>query len=373
MTDPALKLMIPGPVQVEDDVLEAMAQPIQPHYGPQWREMYTETTGMLKTVFGTRGDVFLLVGSGCASIDACLGSALATGEKLLIGANGFFGDRLRAIAESYGLDPVPVPAEWGRPLRPEDFDAALARHPDVRLVAAVHVETSTGIVNPVAEIGQVARRHGVPFMVDAVSSLGGLPVRMDDWGIDLCASASQKCLGAPPGLAPVAVGPGGWEAIDRHASVGHGWFLDLRVWRYYAREWGSWHPHPSTMPVNNVLALHTSVKSLLADGIESRLEHYQRLARRLRQGLRSIGMPPFTPDEFSAPVLTAAYGPQGVPTSQIVEYLADVHHIKIAGGLGEGMVDRVFRVGHMAPAIGEADVDGVLAALACFRRDRGLA
>ncbi len=126
------------------------------------------------------------------------------------------------------------------------------------------------------------------------------------------------------------------------------------------------------MAVNNVLALHTSVKSLLADGIESRLEHYRRLSLRLRQGLRSIGMPPFTPDEISAPVLTAAYGPPGVPTGQIVDYLAELHHIKIAGGLGEQLVDRVFRVGHMAPVVGEADIDSVLAALACFRRDRGL-
>jgi len=365
-----LKLMIPGPVQPEDDALEAMGRPVLPHYGAEWTRLYNETIGMLRRIFGTQGSVFLLVGSGSSAIDACLGSALASGEKILIGINGWFGERLQAVAESYGLQVVAVPGPWGEPLSPQAFDSALQQHPDARAVAVVHVETSTTVVNPVEEIGPVVRKYGVPFMVDAVSSLGGLPMHMDDWGIDLCASASQKCLGAPPGLAPVAIGPRGWEAIDRQPAKGHGWYLNLRVWRQYAQDWADWHPFPITMATSNVMALRASLTNLLSEGIERRLERYRSLALRLRRGLRQIGMPPYTPDEFMAPVVTAAYGPPGVPTSEIVQYVADAHHIKIAGGLGEGLKDRVFRVGHMAPTVCEADIDQVLAALSEFVQRR---
>jgi alanine-glyoxylate transaminase/serine-glyoxylate transaminase/serine-pyruvate transaminase len=189
---------------------------------------------------------------------------------------------------------------------------------------------------------------------------------MDEWNIDLCASASQKCLGAPPGLSPVAVGPRGWDCIDRQPAKGHGWYGNLRVWRQFAVDWADWHPFPITMATSNVLALRTSLQHLLAEGLDTRLTRYQALAWRLRGGLRRIGMPPFTPDELMAPVLTAACGPEGVPTSRIVEYLAEVHKIKISGGLGD-LKNRIFRIGHMSPNLTGADIDEVLGALAQFQ------
>jgi alanine-glyoxylate transaminase/serine-glyoxylate transaminase/serine-pyruvate transaminase len=288
------------------------------------------------------------------------------GGKMLIGINGFFGERLKAIAENYNIEVLPVTAELGQPLRPADFEAALRKHSGIKAVAAVHLETSTTIINPAEEIGQITRKHGVPFLLDAVSSLGGMPVCMDAWGVDLCASASQKCLGAPPGLAPVAVGEGGWEAIRRNPRPGHGWYLNLNVWRQYAIDWGDWHPFPITMATNNVAALSVSLRSLLAEGIGNRQKRYYSLAQRARAGLRRIGMQPYTPDEILAPVITAAYGPQGVPTGKIVEYLSDAYHIKIAGGLGD-LKDKIFRIGHMSPSVSEQDIDDVLNALASFR------
>jgi alanine-glyoxylate transaminase/serine-glyoxylate transaminase/serine-pyruvate transaminase len=189
---------------------------------------------------------------------------------------------------------------------------------------------------------------------------------MDEWEIDLCASASQKCLGAPPGIGPVAVGPRGWEAIDRNPAKGHGWYGNLRVWRQYAIDWADWHPFPVTLATNNILALRASLDDLLQEGIEHRLERYRSLGLRLRNGLREIGMPPYTSDEQMAPVITAAYGPANVPTSKIVSYLANTHKIKIAGGLGL-LKDQIFRIGHMSPTVSEADVDRVLLALGEFR------
>jgi alanine-glyoxylate transaminase/serine-glyoxylate transaminase/serine-pyruvate transaminase len=359
------KLMIPGPVQPENSVLEAMGKPVQAHYGPEWRDFYNLTTGYLKRVFATEGDVHIIVGSGSSGIDACLGSALSTGEKILIGINGFFGERLRAIAEGYGLVVIPVECPYGETLQVANFEDSFAKHPDAVAVAVVHLETSTTIINPIEPIGKFAHSHGLYYIVDTVSSLGGLPFRMDEWGIDLCASSSQKCLGAPPGLAPVAVGKRGWDAIDRNPQKGHGWYLNLRTWRQYAIEWADWHPYPVTLATNNIVALHTSLEHLIKEGIENRLERYTQLARRLRNGLHEIGMSPYTPDEQMCPVLTAAYGPPGVPTGQIVSYLAEKHRIKIAGGLGV-LKDKVFRIGHMSPSTTQNDIDTVVEALRDF-------
>ncbi len=365
MVNNSIKLMIPGPIQPEEEVLEAMGQPVRAHYGSDWTAFYNETVQDLKKIFKTDGDVHILVGSGSTGIDACLGSALSGGERLLVGVNGFFGERLKTIAESYSLEVTPVECPYGEALRAADFEKAMDRHPETKAVAVVHLETSTTILNPIEEIGRLTHERGLLFFVDAVSSLGGVQFKMDEWGIDLCASASQKCLGAPPGLAPVAIGKHGWEAIDRNPRKGHGWYLNLRTWRQYSIDWGDWHPFPVTMATNNVVALHTSLKGLLSEGVENRLKRYNALALRLRAGLRKIGMLPFTPDEQMAPVLTAAYGPPGIPTSQIVDYLYEIHHIKIAGGLGT-LKDKVFRIGPMSPDFVEDDIDEVLEALAQF-------
>jgi alanine-glyoxylate transaminase / serine-glyoxylate transaminase / serine-pyruvate transaminase len=346
--------------------MKAMGDPVQPHYGAIFRDLYNETTGILKKVFNTEGDVFILVGSGSAAIDACIGSSVPSGGKILLGINGFFGERLKAIAESYNLEVLPVTSEWGQPLHSEDFESALKKHPGVNAIAVVHLETSTTIINPADEIGCVARKYDLPFILDAVSSLGGLPVCMNEWGVDLCASASQKCLGAPPGLAPVAVGERGWDAIKHNPNPGHGWYLNLNVWQQYAKDWADWHPFPITMATNNLKALNISLGKLMDEGIYARQNRYINLALKLRNDLRRIGMVPLTPDEILAPVITAAIGPTGIPTGLIVEYISDIHHIKIAGGLGL-LKDKIIRIGHMSPSISAEDIDDVINALAMFQ------
>jgi alanine-glyoxylate transaminase / serine-glyoxylate transaminase / serine-pyruvate transaminase len=365
MQNQALKLMIPGPIQPDRLVLDAMGDDVCAHYGPAWINFYAETIELLRKVLKTQGEIYIMPGSGSLGLDSCIGSALSAGEKCLVGINGFFGERLANIAASNGVEVIPVRAEWGKPLLPEDFENAFRHHPDVQAAIVVHLETSTTIVNPIEEIGQICKRNQAIYIVDAVSSLGGMPFEMESWGIDMCASASQKCLGAPPGIAIVAVGPAAWEAIDRNPVKHHGWFTDLRVWRQYAVDWADWHPSPVTMPVNNIKALRVSLEQLLEEGIENRLERYRQLALHLRHGLRQLDMPPYTPDNMMAPVLTAAYGLDGIPTCEIVSYLETKHGIKISGGLG-ALKDRVFRIGHMSPVLSECDIDQVLTALAGF-------
>ncbi|MFQ5932665.1 MAG: pyridoxal-phosphate-dependent aminotransferase family protein, partial [Nitrospiraceae bacterium] len=360
------KLMIPGPVAVEDDVLQEMGAPVRAHYGKEWTADYNKTRSLLQEVFRTGGDVHILVGSGSSGLDAAIGSLTAQGETAIVGTNGFFGDRLIEICDAYGLTIAPVEAPLGEPLRASDFEAALRQTPNAALVTAVHVETATSVVNPIQEIASAARKSGVPMVVDAVSALGGVPLEMDAWGIDICVSASQKCLGAPPGLAPVAVSPKAWEVMDSKPERGHGWYLNLRTWRRFAEEWGAWHPFPVTMATSNVLALRTSLKDLLADGIDTRIARYTELALRLRHGVRELGLQPMTPDESLAPVLTAIRAPLGIDSSKIVRYMLEEHGIKISGGLGESLNHTTFRVGHMGPKVNATDIDGVLEGLRGF-------
>jgi len=360
-----VQLMIPGPVEVHPDVLKAVGNPVEPHYGPAWVEKYARAISLLKRVFNTENDVFLMAGSGTCAIDACMGSALRTNEKVIIGNNGFFGDRLISIAKANRLEKIEVKVEWGKPVEPGMIQEALMKNPDARMVAMVHSETSTTILNPIDEIGKVVQATEAVFMVDAVSSLGGVPYETDNWGLDLCASATQKCLGSLPGLAPVSVSPKAWKLIDRPGEIGHGWYTNLCTWREYANEWGDWHPTPVTMPVNLVNGLLVSLEQLITEGIPSRMSRYQSLAMQLRNGLREAGMLPFTKDEELNPVLTAAYPPAGIDSGAVVNYLLDKHHIQISGGLGH-LKPKIFRIGHMSPVISDVDMDRLIDALISF-------
>jgi len=365
MSDSEFKLMIPGPVSVSPEVLQAISQPVVPHYGDSFINFYKETLDILKIVFKTNQDMFLFVGSGTAGIDACVGSSLATGEKIIIGSNGFFGDRLIWIAEGNGLVVVPVRTKLGDVLDPSDFRQAVRDHPDTKAILVVHLETSTTIINPIQEIASIARENNMLMIVDAVSSIGGVPFKFDEWGLDLVATSINKCLGAPPGLSPISVSQRAWQSINALPPKNHGWYSDLRTWKKYANEWADWHPTPVTMPVNNIAALNVSLNQLMEEGIENRYQRYRNLAIQLRQGLTSIGMPPMTPDHLLNPVLTAAYGPEGVPTSQIVKYLAKKHKIIISGGLGD-LKEKTFRIGHMSPVVSADDIDLVIHALSQF-------
>ena len=220
----SVRLMVPGPVTVEDDVLHEMGSPVQVHYGPEWTAIYKETTGLLQQVFQTQGDVHIMVGSGSAGLDAAVGSMTAPGDTIIIGCNGFFGERIIAIAQDYGLNVVRVDAPFGRPLDPSAFDRALAQHPDAAAVMLIHLETSTTVINPVQDIAAVAHDYEVPIMVDVVSSLGGVPVKMDEWGLDICISASPEMPGRAArtgsgGDQPARLGGDGSQAAARARLV----------------------------------------------------------------------------------------------------------------------------------------------------------
>jgi alanine-glyoxylate transaminase/serine-glyoxylate transaminase/serine-pyruvate transaminase len=343
------RLMIPGPVDVEDEVLAALAEPIRPHYGPEWVEIYHEALERLKQIFGTQNDVILMVGPGSAGLDAALGSMARTGEKVLVPSNGFFGQRMATVAQSYGLDVRNIEAPMGKPLDPEAVRRRLLAEPDIQVVAFVHLETSTGVLNPLQEIVAVVKEFGVPIVVDAVSSMGGMPLPVDELGIDLCITVSNKCLAAPAGLVFISVSQRAWDHMDQRSGRAHGWYLNLRTWKDYAINWASWHPYPTTLPTNNIVALVASLRRILDEGLELYYERHVLAAQTVRAGLRGLGFEMLMPEAHASPLITTVRGLQGMDIEEFRRFLREEWQVMIAGGLEE-LRGRVFRVGHIGKA-----------------------
>jgi alanine-glyoxylate transaminase/serine-glyoxylate transaminase/serine-pyruvate transaminase len=341
--------MIPGPVDAEKDVLAAMSEPILPHYGQAWLEIYSEVIERLKQVFGTQNDLFLMVGPGSAGLDAALGSLTRTGEKVLVPSNGFFGQRLQVIARSYGLEVRTADVPQGQALDPEVIRRILSRERDIQALAMVHLETSTGVLNPLQEISAAADEFDTPIIVDAVSSLGGVPLPVDDWGIDVCVTVANKCLACPPGLAPLSVSPRAWDQMERKSGRAHGWYLNLRVWKDYAANWASWHPYPTTLPTNNIIALLVSLRRILDDGLETYYERHVQAAQTVRTRLKQLGFEMLTPEAHTSPLITAVYGLPGMDIADFRRYLVQEWQIMISGGLEE-LGGKIFRVGHIGKA-----------------------
>ncbi len=342
-----LKLMIPGPVEVDEDTLFRMGRPVMVHYGDDWVRIYNETVDFLKTVFQTRHDMFILVGSGSAALDAGINGLLGRGDKAILGINGFFGERLKEIILSYGAEVIAVEAEWGRPITAEMVAEAVRNNPDAKAVVIVHNETSTGVVNPIRQIGEVlAECERKAFMVDAVTSIGGIEFAMDQWGIDIAVTASQKCLGAPPGLAMIAVGPKAWKIMESRTVPPVGWYLNLLNWREYRERWCQWHPYPITMATNNVLALNNVLRVLLEKGLTRRIERHRQAARMFRDGISRIGLKLVVGDDYASCTTTAVQTPPNMPSGELVDFLKNEHRILIANGLGVTK-GRWVRIGHM--------------------------
>lgn len=366
-------LMIPGPVSVEDDVLAALARPIRPHYGKDWVALYEGLCSRLARIFQTRSEVHLLFGPGSAAMEMALGSVLGPGEEVLVAVNGFFGERIARVARALQLEVLRVEAPLGRPVDADQVEAALSQHPRVRAVALVHHETMTGVLNPVAEVAGRAGARGALAVVDAVSSLGGTQLDMDSWGLDLCVSVANKCLGGPVGVAPIACSERAREAMDDGRPKSAGWYLNLATWRRYREKWGPWHPHPTTMPVSAIQALSVAVDRILEMGLEEHLARHQRASSRLRAGLRQLGFELLVEDEHASPVTTAVASRPGMRVSHYIDWLQQRHGLRVAGGLGE-LAGRSFRVGTMGRAIQPEVVDRYLAATREYlEREFGLA
>lgn len=355
------KLLIPGPVDMEDDVLSALGSQAVPHYGAEWAAIWHETVAGLKQIFGTRGDVFPMVGSGSAGLDAAIGTMFTAGQRIAIVRNGYFGTRLYDIATSYGLEVISIECAWGRAITVDAVQYALDQAEHCDGIAVVHAETSTGVLNPVPALAALAQERGIPIIVDAITAIAGTPIHVDDWGIDICVGASQKAMAAPAGFALVAVSQKGWQAIDAQPLRPGSWYLNLRTWRRYAIEEHD-HPHPVTIPTSAMRALNLRVLQIVQQGIDSQLGRYVAASQRFRSGAREIGLQTLVPEAEAVPVVTPVIVPDGIDSTQAVVALRERHGLLTSGGLGE-LRGRIIRIGHMGKAASDEYVDAALRGL----------
>jgi alanine-glyoxylate transaminase/serine-glyoxylate transaminase/serine-pyruvate transaminase len=364
--------MTAGPVEVHEDILDALAEPTLPHYGPHFKPLYEDTLLQVQRLFQTRNDVLLIPGPGTSALDAGIGSLISPYSGICVPVNGFFGDRVRQIVEAYGIDAYPVEFVPGTPVDPEVvrqklkewIPESLHKGRPMRALAVVHHETSTGVLNPLKELSEVAQEFGLLMIVDAVASMGGVNLPVDEWGIDVCVTVPNKCLGAPPGVAMLSVSPDGWHHAEENPAK-HGWYHDLRTWAWFREHERDWHPYPTTLPTNVIAALNKSLHMIFDKGVDVHRAEIQSAADTVRAGLNGLGFEMFPDPEYAAPVLSAFYGLPEMQVSEMMRTLRDEQGLMISGGLGDYM-GRIFRIGHMGMAASRSMSDEVVAGIRAY-------
>ncbi len=337
-----LLLMIPGPTIVPARINRAMSAPIIPHRGKEFSEMFLEQMNRLKGVFRTKNDVYVLCGSGTAAMEAALSNTISPDDKVLCLVNGKFSERFAEIASSFGADVLVLESEWGHPVDVESVADVLSEHPDIKVVTMVFNETSTGVRNPVEDVGELVRHTNAILVVDTISALAGDVFETDLWNVDICVSGSQKCFALPPGLAFISLSDKAWEVIDSNDS--YAYYLDLKRYRKDKAH------APYTPPVSLVYGLKESLDIIDEEGLENRWERHKNLANIAREGLKDMGFELFPiGEEWCSNTVTAARVPEDFDVSAFKKILSSRFGIEIAGGQAD-LKGKIFRVGHMGVA-----------------------
>jgi len=344
--------MAPGPTPVPPEVLAAGAQPVLHHRGPDFRELMLRCLARLQEVCRTTNDTLVFTASGSGAFESAVVNLLSPGERVLVVSAGEFGERWATMAETFGADVVQLRYEWGETPRPEDLRARLEES-GADVVFLVHSETSTGVVADLEALAGAAREAGALTVVDAVSSLGAVPVETDGWGLDVVVAGSQKALMTPPGLSVVTVSPAAWERAARTTTPR--FYFDWAKLRD-ALATGS---TPFTPAVSLVASFDVALAMLLEEGLEQALARHAALGRACREGAKAMGLELFSPDEERSAIVTAILVPEGVNARELVLELRDRFGITVAGGHGDLGV-RMFRIGH----IGYYDIFDITTALA---------
>lgn len=354
--DDKLMLMIPGPTPVPERVLLAMAKHPIGHRSGDFSKIIAEVTEGLKWLHQTQNDVLILAASGTGAMEAGIINFLSPGDRVLVGSNGKFGERWALLAEAFGLSVERVTAEWGKPLEPSQFQEILAADAErqIKAVIVTHSETSTGVLNDLQAISQHVKAHGALMLVDAVTSLGATSVPMDDWGLDMVASGSQKGFMLPPGLGFVAVSPKAWEAY-KTAKLPR-FYLDLGKYRKEAAK----NSHPFTPPVNMFFGLQVALKMMQAEGLEQIFARHHRHMSAMRAAMKALNLPLFTADQAASPAITAV-APVSVEAEQIRAIVRKKFDIVMAGGQ-DHLSGKIFRVGHLG-FVSDRDILTAVAAL----------
>lgn len=352
-------LMGPGPSDVDSRVLQALSRPTIGHLDPAFLQILNEIRGLLQYTFLTQNEMTLAVsGTGSAGMETCVVNLIEPGDSVLVCINGVFGKRMADVAERYGADVNTVEIDWGKAFVPEQIDDALKKKP-AKVVGIVHAETSTGVCQPLEEISDIAHDHGALFLVDAVTSLGGMKVDVDGWRIDACYSGTQKCLSCPPGLAPVTFSEAAIKVIENRKTKVQSWYLDMSMIRKY---WGSERLYHHTAPINMNYALLESLKLIKEEGLESRWQRHATNHKILKAGLSAMNIKYLPEPGFELPMLNAVAIPEDVDDAAVRNQLLREFNIEIGGGLGQ-FKGKAWRIGLMGSACTLSNVMLFLAAL----------
>jgi alanine-glyoxylate transaminase/serine-glyoxylate transaminase/serine-pyruvate transaminase len=353
-------LMGPGPSDVNPRVLKALATPLIGHLDPQFIQIMDEVMEMTRQLFQTKNQFTSVISAtGSAGMETCFVNLLEPGDLAIVCAAGVFGNRMCDIVERCGAKLVKVEAPWGKPIDPAQLQEVL-KTCSPKLVAIVHAETSTGVLQPLEEISRMVHEAGALFVVDTVTSLAGTAVKVDEWGIDAVYSGTQKCISAPPGLSPVSFSPKALEAMDARTNKVQSWYLDLSMIRKY---WtGAKRAYHHTAPISMLYSIHEALRIVHEEGLEKRFERHTRHHEKLRDGLQEMGFEFLVAPEFRLPMLNAVRIPDGFDDASIRNRLLNEYNIEIGAGLGE-FAGKVWRIGLMGESSTINHVNMLLCAL----------
>jgi alanine-glyoxylate transaminase/serine-glyoxylate transaminase/serine-pyruvate transaminase len=353
---PSRLLLGPGPSNAHPTVLAALARTPIGHLDPLYIQLMGEVQELLRYAWQTDNRLTLpMSGTGSAAMEATIANVVEPGDKVLVAVMGYFGLRQADMAGRYGAEVVTIERPWGEAFSLEELEAAISLHkPSV--LAMVHAETSTGVCQPMEGIGALCRRHDCLLLLDTVTSLGGVPLYLDEWQVDLAYSCSQKGLSCPPGLGPFSMGPRAEAKLARRKGKVPNWYLDVSLLNQY---WGTDRVYHHTAPVNMNFGMREALRLLAEEGLEQAWARHRASAERLWQGLQRLGLELHVPEHLRLSTLTTVRIPEGVDGKAFCRHLLDAHGIEVGGGLG-ALAGKVWRIGLMGYNSTEANVDLLL-------------
>ena len=346
---------------VHPRVLRALSTPLVGHLDPAFLGVMNDIQTLLRGVFQTKNRFTIAIsGTGSAGMEASMVNIVEPGDTVIVGVNGVFGTRWATIVERCGGKAIRVEAPWGQIIEAEAIEQALRQSGPVKAVAIVQAETSTGVWQPLEPIARLCREHDTLFLVDAVTSLGGAPVEVDRWGIDVCYSGTQKCLSCPPGLSPFTLSERALTAIKARRTPCQSWYLDMSLIADYWAEGTRAYHH--TAPISMLYALRESLRLVDEEGLPARFARHQLNSDAVTAGLIELGLQPLPPTGYRLPMLTCVTVPSHIPEAEIRTKLLSIYGIEIGGGLGP-LTGKVWRIGFMGESSTEAHVLTLLNAL----------
>ena len=367
--NPDLRLLLgPGPSPVHPRVLKAMSSHVIGHLDPYFLKVMDDCQNMLRDLFNTKNEVtFPVSGTGSAAMEASICNIIEEGDKAVICINGVFGERMADVAARFGAEVIRVEAPWGQPIDPSDLEEALKSNSGVTLVGIVHAETSTGVLQPMEEIGRICREYDALLLLDCVTSLGGVPVEIDNWGVQIAYSGTQKCLSCPPGVAPITFGERALGKVRERKNKVTSWYFDVSMVEKY---WSNDRVYHHTGPITMNYAIREALRIVFEEGLEKRFSRHKLASLALQRGVEALGLSMFAKEGARTPTLNTISLYDGLDDGAIRKTLLNDFNIEIGGGLGP-LAGKIWRVGMMGHGATQANVVYFLSALEVIFKKMG--